>query len=143
MGGRAGDACRAPAAGCGSAGAQAAPLHDAWHLRSLKVVLFRGCGEVERLAVDVGKQRKRVHPCEAIYRECLFCSSVSSFRCSCTTPSVYFRSVMHARFQAAEEQQRDDGAATLSLLGMAERLSRMDAAKLFYQALGGHGASVH
>lgn len=44
---------------------------------------------------------------------------------------------MHARFQAAEAQQEDGGAARLSLLGMAERLSRMDAAKLFYQALGG------
>ncbi|KAL4426043.1 hypothetical protein ABPG77_007839 [Micractinium sp. CCAP 211/92] len=49
--------------------------------------------------------------------------------------TLAFVGVMHARFQAAEEQQRDDGAATLSLLGMAERLSRMDAAKLFYQAL--------
>lgn len=57
---------------------------------------------------------------------------------------------MRARFHAAESQLGGEGGgegeggeggppAALSLLGMAGRLSRMEAAKLFYQVLGEAG----
>lgn len=49
-------------------------------------------------------------------------------------------SVMRGRFNAAEsaqgEGEGEGGAVQLSFLGMAEKLTRMDAAKLFYQCLG-------
>lgn len=48
------------------------------------------------------------------------------------------RSVMRGRFNAAEAVTGADGeeGAALSFFGMADKLSRMDAAKLFYQCLG-------
>ena len=50
------------------------------------------------------------------------------------------RSLMRQRFDAAEsqlgEEAEEEGAAELSLIGMTDRLGRLDAAKAFYAALG-------
>lgn len=66
---------------------------------------------------------------------------LSHITCLPAPPAVRPRSFMRGRFHAAESQLGDGGAeggAELSFLGMADKLNRMDAAKLFYQLLGAH-----